>query len=842
MAPKKKKGDASGEEGPEIGSEEEVLEDEDIRVAGKMSSARDDEGGALVASGSQLPQHLEDDPDMLAVLPLRNAVLFPGALMPLAVGRPRTLRLLRSIGTGGTVAIVSQKDREVDEPQADELYWTGTSARIIKVLPEDEDTLHVVVQGLERIRCVEFAETTFYTTARVELCPVEDAESTEINTLTRSLKQMATEVIELIPELPSGAAELVAHIESPSRLAYMIMTHLAIPVDEKQVVLEEDDLRQVLRRTLKILSGQLDVLRVSHRINSEVKGEMNKNQRDFFLRQQLKAIRKELGDEDEQEDALDQLRERLMEAGLPEAVQTVANKEMARLRGIQPTSPEYTVALTYLEWLADLPWDTSTEDNHDIEHARELLERDHHGLTKVKKRILEFLAVNSLRSDGRSPILCLIGPPGVGKTSLGRSVAKALNRSYQRLSLGGVRDEAEIRGHRRTYIGAMPGKFIQSMKRSKSNNPVIILDEIDKVGRDWRGDPTSALLEVLDPEQNNAFMDHYLDVPFDLSKVMFIATANQNEGIPRPLLDRMEVIEVPSYTQREKLEIAKRHLLPKQIKEHGLTPEQLNIEDDALAKIALNYTREAGVRGLERQLAAICRAVAVGVVDGRWEEKTVTPEEVIAFLGPEQHIPEAAERTEIPGIATGLAWTAVGGDILFIEATMMPGQGKLRLTGSLGDVMKESVELAMSYLRTKAEHFGIPRSAFKEHDFHVHVPQGATPKDGPSAGVTMITALASLLTNNRVLGDLAMTGEITLRGNVLPVGGVKEKVLAAHRSGIHQIILPERNRKDLPDIPEEVREDLTFHFASRMDEVMKLALENWSPPRQTIATSEVGLA
>lgn len=781
---------------------------------------------------------------VLPVLPLRNSVLYPGALMPLAVGRPKTLRLLNSVGTGGIIAIVSQRDKDVDEPRPEDLYWVGTAARILKVLPEDEDTLHVVVQGLERIRCTEFVQTEPYIIAQVDSVMIEDEESVEVSALMRSLKQMATEVIELIPELPTGAADLVSHIESPSRLAYMIMTHLGVPVEDKQEVLQEDDLRLTLRLTLKVLNGQLEVLRVSQRINSEVKGEMNKNQREFFLRQQLKAIRRELGDEDEEEDFVEQLRERLLEAGLTDEAQKVANKELARLRTIQPTSPEYNVARTYLEWLADLPWNETTEDNHDIEHARVVLDRDHHGLQKVKKRILEFLAVNALRTDGRSPILCLIGPPGVGKTSLGKSVAEALGRKYQRISLGGVRDEAEIRGHRRTYIGAMPGKLIQSMKRSGSRNPVMILDEVDKVGRDWRGDPTSALLEVLDPEQNNSFMDHYIDVPFDLSQVMFVATANQAEGIPTALLDRMEVIEVPGYTTQEKLVIARKHLLPKQLEEHGLSEEILTASDDALDKIIVNYTREAGVRNLERRIAAVHRAVAVGVVEGRWESQHITPELVVEFLGPEVYIPDTAERTELPGIATGMAWTAAGGDILFIEATSMEGTGKLRLTGSLGDVMKESVELAMSYLRSKAAQFGFKAEDFSEADFHVHVPQGAIPKDGPSAGVTMLTALTSLLTGIRVRGSTSMTGEITLRGMVLPVGGIKEKVLAAHRSGIKHVILPDRNRKDLPEIPESVRDEIELHFVKRIDEVLAFALESWPPDNlpEPITAPTVGIA
>lgn len=820
------------------------------RVAGKMALKEDESlgmesdlpMGASEEAGSD-ETGLELAPQVLPVLPLRNSVLFPGALMPLAVGRPKTLRLLSSVGTGGIIAIVSQRDKDVEDPAPEDVYWVGTSARILRVHQEDEDTLHVVVQGLERIRCRSFMQSEPYLMARVEAAPVEDEQSLEIAALVRSIKQMAGEIVELIPELPSGAADLVNQIESPSRLAYMILTHLSVPVEDKQEVLQQNNVCEALHRALKTLTGQLEVLRVSKRISSEVQGEMNKNQREFFLRQQLKAIRKELGDDDKDEDAIEVLRDRLLEAGLPDDVQTVANKELRRLGTIQPTSPEYNVSRTYLEWLADLCWTQETKDMDDIAFARNILDRDHYGLQKVKKRILEFLAVKTLRKDGRSPILCLVGPPGVGKTSLGRSVAEALGRKYQRIALGGLRDEAEIRGHRRTYIGAMPGKFIRCMKRAESKNPVIILDEIDKVGRDWRGDPTSALLEVLDPEQNDTFMDHYLDVPFDLSKVMFIATANQLDGIPRPLLDRMEMIDVPSYTMVEKVEIAIRHLLPKQLKEHGLTAEQCSMSTEAIEKVALNYTREAGVRNLQRQLAAICRGVAVGIVEGKWENRELGPVDVIELLGPEAYIPDSAERTELPGIATGMAWTAVGGDILFIEATKMPGSGKLRLTGSLGDVMKESVEIALSYMRSKAAQYGIKNKVFKECDIHVHVPQGATPKDGPSAGVTMFTALASLLTDKRVRGDVAMTGEMTLRGMVLPVGGIKEKVIAAHRSGIKHVILPERNKKDVPDIPESVRADLQIHFVSRMDEALEIALEN-PPPGvgSKKITAKMGLA
>ena len=842
--------EASGSE--PTGEADQVTE----KVAGRP--VVEDGVGALAATGPEGPgdeggakdpaSQPHDGPkagtldQVLPVLPLRNSVLFPGALMPLAVGRPKTLRLLSAVGQGGIIAIVSQHEKETEEPSPEDLYPVGCSARVLRIHRDDSETLHVVVQGLERIRCHSFVQTEPYLIARVEPSPVPDEQSVEIAALSRTVKEMAKEIVELVPELPSGAAELVAQIDSPTRLAYVLMTHLSVPVKDKQAVLEHDDVESALRKALEVVNSQLEVLRVSKRISSEVKGELNKNQREFFLRQQLKAIRKELGDEGDEEDFVETMHQRLLEAGLPPEGEKAANKELKRLHHVQPTSPEYNVIRTYLEWLVDLPWQVMSEDNHDIAHARTVLERDHYGLEKVKKRMLEFLAVNALRGDGKSPILCLVGPPGVGKTSLGKSVAEALGRKYQRVALGGVRDEAEIRGHRRTYIGAMPGKFIQIIKRAETRNPVVILDEVDKIGRDWRGDPTSALLEVLDPEQNGTFMDHYIDVPFDLSRVMFIATANQLDGIPGPLRDRMEIIEVPGYTVFEKHEIAKRHLVPKQIREHGLQPTQLAITNEALDKIIVHYTREAGVRGLERKLAEICRGVAVGVVEGRWNEHEVGEDEVSELLGPEIFIPEAAERTELPGIATGLAWTAAGGAILFVEATRMPGGGKLRLTGSLGDVMKESVELALSYLRSKAADFGIEDRVFKDNDLHVHVPAGAIPKDGPSAGVTMVVALTSLLTNHRVHGDLAMTGEISLRGQVLPVGGIKEKVLAAHRSGIRRVLLPERNRKDLPDIPEAVRDDMEIRFISRIDEAVTYAL---APPVTTEADPlppNVGLA
>jgi ATP-dependent Lon protease len=632
-------------------------------------------------------------------------------------------------------------------------------------------------------------------------------------------------VIELMPELPAAATELVESITHPGHLADLIAANVDVPIEEKQAVLETVDLKARMKLVLELLNRKREILKLSNKIDSAVKGEMSKTQREYYLRQQLKAIKEELGEMGEEEEELDELQERLKKAGLPPDVEKVANKELNRLKTIPAASSEYTVARTYLDWIADLPWSKQTDDNLDIENARKILDADHYGIKKVKKRILEYLAVRKLKNDMRGPILCLVGPPGVGKTSLGQSVAKATGRKFVRLSLGGVRDEAEIRGHRRTYVGALPGRFIQSMKKAGSKNPVMMLDEIDKLGADFRGDPSAALLEVLDPEQNSTFSDHYLDVAFDLSKVMFVATANQLDPIPGPLRDRMEIIELSGYTFEEKQQIARIHLIPKQLKEHGLSPDHISIDDQALLTLITTYTREAGVRNLERRIADVCRAVAVEVAGGKTDKQEINSERVKEILGPDQYISEVAERTEVPGVATGLAWTAVGGDLLFIEATKMAGKGGMTLTGQLGDVMKESAQAALSYLRSKADVLGISPTFLEKTDIHLHFPAGAIPKDGPSAGVTILTALTSLLTGIRVRGDTAMTGEATLRGLVLPVGGIKEKVLAAHRAGIKRVILPERCRKDLIDVPDQAKNEMEFIFVTRMDEVLRAALE-----------------
>jgi len=779
-------------------------------------------------------------PQVLPILPLRNSVFFPGGVLPLAVGRQKTIALIKdAVRDEQLIGVVTQRRAEDEDPDAEGLHEVGTVARIVKLLKMGEDNYSLVVQGITRFRVVEIVQDTPYLKARVEIVTEErPTDDVEIEALAINLKKLAREVIEQMPELPAAATELVESITHPGHLADLIAANIDVSLEEKQRVLETIELRDRMKLVLELLNRKREILKLSSKIDSQVKGEMSKTQREYYLRQQLKAIKEELGElgEDEEED-LDELQERLHKAGLPPDVEKVATKELNRLRSIPTASSEYTVARTYLEWLADLPWQTATEDNLDIENARQVLDADHYDIEKVKKRILEYLAVRKLKNDMRGPILCLVGPPGVGKTSLGQSIARAVGRKFVRLSLGGVRDEAEIRGHRRTYVGALPGRIIQSMKKAGTINPVMMLDEIDKLGSDFRGDPAAALLEVLDPEQNNSFSDHYLDVPYDLSKVMFIATANQLEPIPAPLRDRMEIIELPGYTFDEKVHIARRHLIEKQLREHGITSEHMELTDEALAKIITGYTREAGVRNLERRIADVCRAVAVDVAKGKADKRVIGEEDLAEILGPEKFYNEVAERTEVSGVATGLAWTPTGGDILFIEATRMPGKGTLTLTGQLGDVMKESAQAALSYVRSKSRLLGVDGNFLEKQDLHVHFPAGAIPKDGPSAGVTIVTALVSLLTDIHARGDTAMTGEITLRGQVLPVGGIKEKVLAAHRAGIKRVILPERNRKDMVDVPEQAREELEFIYVAHLDEVLNAALERspFVPPAAVAA-------
>jgi ATP-dependent Lon protease len=657
-----------------------------------------------------------------------------------------------------------------------------------------------------------------------------------------NLKDIAKRVVKLMPELPKEAGALVDSVTEAGHLADLITSHLELEVGEKQDVLETFDLKTRTRKVLQFLSRQLEVLKVRERINTQVQEEMGRNQREYVLRQQLKAIKEELGELDDGGGDLDEFGEKITKSKMPEEAEKVAKKQLDRLKGMQPSSAEYTVTRTYLEWLVELPWSISTDDHIELKEVRQCLDDDHYDLDKVKKRIVEYMAVRKLKNDKKGPILCLAGPPGVGKTSLGRSVARAIGRKFGRISLGGVRDEAEIRGHRRTYVGSLPGRIIQGIKKAGTNNPVFVLDEIDKLGHDFRGDPASALLEVLDPEQNSTFSDHYLEVTFDLSKVLFIATANQLDPIPWALRDRLEIIELPGYTRQEKKMIARKFLVPKQLDDHGLTTEKCEITDEALFEIVDSYTREAGVRNLEREIGSVFRAVAVKVAEGQAKEhEVISPEVVEEFLGPKKFVSEVAERVGEPGVATGLAWTSVGGDILFIEATKMPGKGKLTLTGQLGDVMKESVTAALSFVRGRAAALGLDPGNFLENtDLHVHVPAGAVPKDGPSAGITMYTALVSLFTGVSVRPDVAMTGEITLRGNVLQIGGVKEKLLAAHRAGIKRVIIPDRNMKDLVDVPEEVKSEMEILSVKRMDEVLALALKD--PPQSIIDIAKAAQA
>jgi ATP-dependent Lon protease len=772
--------------------------------------------------------------NVLPVLPIRNAVLFPGAVAPFDVGREKSVALVEDLDNLGSpvIAIFAQRDPATDDPGYDDLYPVGCAARVLKALKHSSGNYSLILQGLSRIRLDAITQTSPYLKSKVQKLDQPAVEDVEAEALAMSLRDIAKQVLQLMPELPREAGSLIDSIQDPGALADLVSSNLDAPVEEKAQLIETVDAKERIRKVLRLLTRQLEVLKMRDRINSQIKEEMGKNQREYVLRQQLKAIKEELGEDEGDQGDLDGLEERIAKVNLPPEAEQVAKKQLKRLRSMQVGSAEYTVVRTYLDWIVDLPWTQSTADNMDISQVRRVLDEDHYGLEKVKKRILEYLAVRKLKKDKKGPILCLIGPPGVGKTSLGKSVARALGRKFVRISLGGVHDEAAIRGHRRTYVGALPGQIIQGMKKSGTVNPVFMMDEVDKIGHDFRGDPSAALLEVLDPEQNNTFADHYLEIPYDLSHVMFIATANVPDPIPPPLRDRMEILELPGYTRREKVAIARRHLIPKQLEEHGLTEQQVNITDAAVEEIIEHWTREAGVRSLERNVASVIRGVAVKVAEGDDRPRVVETEEQLRdFLGPVRFISEVAERTEETGVATGLAWTSVGGEILFIEATRMSGNGKLQLTGQLGDVMKESAQAALSYVRTNAERYGIPRDFLDKSDLHIHIPAGAMPKDGPSAGVTMFTALVSMLTGIRVRHDIAMTGEITLRGRVLPVGGIKEKVLAAHRAGVRRLVLPERNKADLDEVPKEILDELEFVFVQRMEQVLENALESMPQPR-----------
>jgi ATP-dependent Lon protease len=772
--------------------------------------------------------------DELPVLPIRNAVLFPGAVAPFDVGREKSVALVEDVDNfpSPVIAIFAQKDPATDDPQADELHQVGCAARVLKALKHSSGNYSLILQGLTRIKLESVTQTAPYLKAKVKKLEGTNVDDDEAEALSMSLRDIAKQVIQLMPELPREAGSLIDSIQAPGALADLVAANLDAPVEEKAQLLETVDAKERIRKVLRLLTRQLEILKMRERINSQIKEEMGKNQREYVLRQQLKAIKEELGEDDGDQGDLDGIEDRIAKAQLPTEAESVAKKQLKRLRNMQVGSAEYTVVRTYLDWILDLPWHAQTPDNLEIAAVRKVLDEDHYGLEKVKKRILEYLAVRKLKKDKKGPILCLIGPPGVGKTSLGRSIARSLGRKFHRISLGGVHDEAAIRGHRRTYVGALPGQIIQGMKKVATINPVFMLDEVDKIGHDFRGDPAAALLEVLDPEQNNTFADHYLEIPFDLSNVMFVATANVADPIPPPLRDRMEILEIPGYTRNEKLAIARQHLIPKQIEEHGITKEQLVIDDGAVDSIIDHYTREAGVRTLERQVASVIRGVAVKIAEGDLTPRVIKDEDgVREFLGAPRYTSEVAERTEEPGVATGLAWTSVGGEILFIEATRMYGTGKLQLTGQLGDVMKESAQAALSYVRTNAERFGISKDFLEKSDIHIHIPAGGMPKDGPSAGVTMFTALVSMLTGVRVRHDVAMTGEITLRGRVLPIGGLKEKVLAAHRAGIKRVLIPERNKADLDEVPAEIKNDLEFIACTKMDQVLEAALEEKLTPK-----------
>jgi ATP-dependent Lon protease len=764
-------------------------------------------------------------PNRLPILPLRGTVLFPELILPIMVGRKKSVKLIDEAMEGDRIiGVVTQHSSEVEEPDANELYSIGVAAHVVRMVREMDGTQRVIVQGLERIKILRYAQEDPYLMAEVKVLADEETKGVEIDALVMNLKNLFQRAVELAPHLTVELKNMVLNIKDPGILADIIASNLNINPSEKQEVLEVEKAKDRLNKVHILLAREVQVLELGDKIQSQVKEDIDKTQREYYLREQMKAIKKELGEIDEHGAELKELKDKVENAGMPDEARKAAEKELDRLSKMPPASAEYTVARTYLDWLVELPWAKSTDDNLAIDHAHKILEEDHYDLQKVKKRILEYLAVRKLKKDMKGPILCFVGPPGVGKTSLGMSIARAMERKFTRISLGGVRDEAEIRGHRRTYVGALPGRIIQGVKKTASNNPIFMLDEVDKIGTDFRGDPSSALLEVLDPEQNFSFSDHYIDVPFDLSKVMFITTANVLETIPPALRDRMEVLELPGYSDDEKLMIAKQHLLPKQLNEHGLSPDLLEFKDAAILAIINSYTREAGVRNLEREIAAVCRAVAKEVAEGKEEKVTVSIDLLHKFLGPVKFFPEVAERTSNPGVATGLAWTPTGGDIIFVEATKMNGEKGLSLTGQLGEVMKESAQAALSYIRSKAKDLGIEENFYQKNDIHIHVPAGAIPKDGPSAGIAMFIALTSLLTNKPVRNDVAMTGEITLRGLILPVGGIKEKVLAGKRAGIKTIILPQKNEKDLEDLAEHVKEGLEFKFVQRMDEVVKIAL------------------
>ncbi|PAU92953.1 endopeptidase La [Aliifodinibius salipaludis] len=766
-------------------------------------------------------------PDELPILPLKNTVLFPGVVVPITVGRDRSLKLVKeAYESDKTIGVVSQKDEENEDPESKGLYEVGTVAQILKLIKMPDGSKSIVIQGKTTFKVEEFLQKDPYFKATVEPYRQEmDIEGVELDASIRSVKETAQKIVNLSPNIPSEASVAINNINSPNFLLNFISSNLNVSTSDKQEVLEIRKFSERMEQVMEFLNKELQVLNLSEEIRTKVKSDIDEQQRDFYLRQQMKAIQEALGEDGEHQE-IASLRKRAKEKDLPEEAQETVEKELKRLERTPNSSPNHGVIHNYIEWILDLPWEKYSDDNLDLENAQDVLDDDHYGLDKVKKRIIEYLAVLKLKKDMKAPILCFYGPPGVGKTSLGKSIARALNRKFERFSLGGIHDEAEIRGHRRTYIGALPGRILRAMKKAGTSNPVMMLDEIDKVGSDYRGDPTSALLEVLDPEQNDSFADNYLELEYDLSNVLFIATANSLDTIPAPLRDRMEIINISGYTLQEKTQIAKEHLMPKQIKENGLKDEQIEIKDETIRQIIEKYTRESGVRSLEREIGSVCRGVAAKIAKGDEGTHVVEADDLQEYLGKRKYFSEVAERTKVPGVATGLAWTPYGGDILFIEASVSKGTGKLHITGQLGDVMKESAMLAMSYLKAHSDELNIPEGAFKYWDLHIHVPKGAVPKDGPSAGVSIFSAVASIFTQRKVKGTLAMTGEITLRGLVLPVGGIKEKVLAAKRAGIEKVLLPQKNEKDVAEIEEDVLGDLEVEYLERMDPLLDIVLED----------------
>ncbi|MFN4217666.1 MAG: endopeptidase La [Candidatus Bipolaricaulia bacterium] len=767
-------------------------------------------------------------PEVIAILPLKNTVVFPNSVLPLTVGRESSVKLIEETLAGTKImGVLTQRDPNVEHPTPNDVYYVGTICKIVRVIKTPNNALLLWVQGLSRFAVEVFTQETPYLMAKVQLLDSILEEDIETEALSKQVTALFQKMLSLMPTPQLEIHTMASNLSDPGHLADFIAANLDIEVEAKQRVLETLNVKERLTVVLRLLEEENEILEVGSRIHTRVQEEIGRSTRERILREQMEAIKKELGEEEGPE--IEELRRKIKQAKMPKDAEKEALRELERLAQMHPSSAEYTVSRTYLDWMIALPWSKTTKDMLDIARARQILDEDHYDLEKVKERVLEYLAVLKLKRDMKGPILCLVGPPGVGKTSLGRSIARALGRKFVRISLGGVRDEAEIRGHRRTYVGALPGRIIQGLRRAGSKNPVFMLDEVDKMSSDFRGDPASALLEVLDPEQNNNFTDHYLDLPFDLSRVLFITTANVLYAIPSPLLDRMEVLELPGYSEDEKVQIAQRYLIPKQIKAHGLRAHHIEFSDGALRQIIREYTHEAGVRNLEREIGAICRKVAVQVAEKKDRSKRfIEPGDLSKLLGPPRYFSEVSERLTKSGVAIGMVVTQVGGDIVFIEATKMKGKGELKLTGQLGEVMKESAQAALSYIRANAESLGIDAELFATHDIHIHVPEGAIPKDGPSAGVTLVTALVSLLTDTPVQGDLAMTGEITLRGKVLPVGGIREKVLAAHRTGIKTVILPKRNEKDLEELPQNVKEALRFEFVEEISEVLERALPRYA--------------